>query len=322
VVNPTNKYQILQLTGGSECVSQRRVVLHEMMHALGFLHEQSRPDRDNFVSVNESNIISGKEDQFKIQNFETFEKPYDYTSIMQYASKWFSKNGEHTIVAIADGTPNDFITNMMGKGNDLSPLDKDGIKRLYNCNGQCRQDIDCNKFFPEKPDPVGYVRRAICNKNICECAEGQVMHGFVCLDLNPTPPPPPTAAPGEAPLPLSCNTDPGYCFITNSSGNSSPGATVESTSPCIECTSITIRIDNKSLSTVCVQWTCTGPFALKLLVNSNSNSIRTATIPGGGNWRFAYPGDSLTTDGNVKMIFSAVSGANGFNVTNFKVSNC
>ena len=27
-------------------------LVHELLHTLGFVHEQNRPDRDNFVSVN------------------------------------------------------------------------------------------------------------------------------------------------------------------------------------------------------------------------------------------------------------------------------
>ena len=36
------------------------VVLHEMFHALGRWHEQSRPDRDMFVRINTGNIQSGE----------------------------------------------------------------------------------------------------------------------------------------------------------------------------------------------------------------------------------------------------------------------
>ena len=35
------------------------VVIHEIFHALGREHEQSRPDRDLHVEVNEANIRSG-----------------------------------------------------------------------------------------------------------------------------------------------------------------------------------------------------------------------------------------------------------------------
>ena len=40
---------------GSGCV-YKMVVEHEILHAMGIFHEQSRPDRDNFIIVHEENI--------------------------------------------------------------------------------------------------------------------------------------------------------------------------------------------------------------------------------------------------------------------------
>ena len=36
-------------------------VIHELGHALGMAHEQSRPDRDQHVRVNYDNVVPGQE---------------------------------------------------------------------------------------------------------------------------------------------------------------------------------------------------------------------------------------------------------------------
>ena len=35
-------------------------VLHEMLHAMGFYHEQSRTDRDQYVKIHLENVQSGE----------------------------------------------------------------------------------------------------------------------------------------------------------------------------------------------------------------------------------------------------------------------
>ena len=42
------------------------VIQHEIMHAIGFYHEHNRPDRDNYITVVEANVLVGKENNFDI----------------------------------------------------------------------------------------------------------------------------------------------------------------------------------------------------------------------------------------------------------------
>lgn len=63
------------------------MVLHELGHVLGLYHEHSRPDRDNYIIVNDNNIRADKEKEFKKYSevyVNTYGVDYDYSSIMHY----------------------------------------------------------------------------------------------------------------------------------------------------------------------------------------------------------------------------------------------
>lgn len=82
------------------CTTKVGTVLHEFMHAAGFLHEQNREERDQYIDVVYPNIMRGYESNFmKAQKGSTsgFGVGYDYGSVMHYSPTAFSANGQPTI---------------------------------------------------------------------------------------------------------------------------------------------------------------------------------------------------------------------------------
>ncbi len=61
-------------------------IRHEMLHAVGLWHEQSRQDRDTFMTFNESCVQDDQTSQFDIKSGATSVGPYDFNSIMHYGA--------------------------------------------------------------------------------------------------------------------------------------------------------------------------------------------------------------------------------------------
>jgi len=62
--------------------------MHELLHIVGFQHEQSRSDRDDYVDVIFDNIVQQAQMQKNFNRHDTKNLViYDYNSVMQYPRK-------------------------------------------------------------------------------------------------------------------------------------------------------------------------------------------------------------------------------------------
>jgi hypothetical protein len=112
---------------------QLGTMVHKLMHMLGFIHEQSHPDRDEYVIIARENIEDRVLDQFSKYSFEAIDQlglPFDYPSIVHYTPYFYSRNteiGSRPIAALRTGGVK------MGKRQGFGEGHIQKINRYYGC---------------------------------------------------------------------------------------------------------------------------------------------------------------------------------------------
>ncbi|XP_053391810.1 zinc metalloproteinase nas-14-like isoform X2 [Mercenaria mercenaria] len=134
--------QTVSISRASQCVS-KGIIMHELLHALGFWHEHSRPDRDKYIEILHHNIRLDHIDDFKINPNGKMLTAYDYYSIMHYKTNQFSKLSTiKTIRVIQQGIDETKV----GQREYLSDKDKERIVLLYQCKKLLRSSVDSAQF--------------------------------------------------------------------------------------------------------------------------------------------------------------------------------
>uniref|UniRef100_A0A183BVM8 Metalloendopeptidase n=1 Tax=Globodera pallida TaxID=36090 RepID=A0A183BVM8_GLOPA len=162
-------WQELKLAARSPCTfcnqyNMSVIAAHELLHALGLWHEQSRSDARNFT------IPRTKDDRARTKASENFQFAYDFGSVMHYPGQYDIKTGQYHLITLPR-----FYQETIGSWEGLSFKDTAIINRIY-CNDTCKEKNWCLNG--------GYLNPNNCSKCLCPDGFTGTYCGLLEFNLN------------------------------------------------------------------------------------------------------------------------------------------
>lgn len=157
-------------------------IAHEICHALGFVHEQSRPDRDQYVQINWDNIDEDKWHDFEIRDADMLTGYYDFDSVMHYGPcdfvwDYLTCPPDYSITVLP---PNDvYWQTQIGQREHLSAGDIIGMGIVYgaSCHGPIY--VDSNALWvPNGSLRYPFISLAAAVDFACPGAEIRILEGI------------------------------------------------------------------------------------------------------------------------------------------------
>ncbi len=172
--SPTGKSQDLNLSTDGCLIPG--IIQHELLHAIGFFHEQSRPDRDSYVRINLSNVNPKNRHNFDIASGSSLlDSEYDYSSLMHYEKYDFAIDASvETIIPLQSGV------SALGQREGLTSDDIAKIHLLYQCISGPR-NLESYKNDPCTVDCPCWEGATGCNGVDAACRTGLICSNNQCV---------------------------------------------------------------------------------------------------------------------------------------------
>jgi len=126
-----NKHIGQELNIKKEQADDLWIYLHEIGHAIGFNHEHSRPDRDKYIAVDETNILKKGRHNFDIVHNYDKDTDYDFESIMHYSVRAYAVIENKPTIQVLKPDIANIKINKIGKIPELSRKDIEWANTIY-----------------------------------------------------------------------------------------------------------------------------------------------------------------------------------------------
>jgi hypothetical protein len=126
--------QFINLNKDTSCANRKGIIMHEILHALGFHHMHTHSARDRYIRFYEKNIKNFLTNRNFFLNdaarTSSFNTKYDFYSIMHYPP--FNSNGDRMIKPQKKYM---YYDDFMGQRKTLSDGDIERVNGMYGCTG-------------------------------------------------------------------------------------------------------------------------------------------------------------------------------------------